>query len=86
MVVHGVVFRIRTLCRDVVGNQHLGGPRCLNTRREVKMEAARTSETLAFYHITTRRHNPEDHIGQEDRSPRINSKPGAPPGCEGCQG
>jgi hypothetical protein len=24
------------------------------------METARSSETLAFYHITTRRHNPED--------------------------
>jgi hypothetical protein len=27
----------------------------------LKMEAARSSETLVSYHITKLRHNPEDH-------------------------
>jgi hypothetical protein len=27
----------------------------------LKIEAARSSETLVFYHITTWYHNPEDH-------------------------
>jgi hypothetical protein len=33
----------------------------LYSRRALKMEAARAAETLVSYHITTRRHNPEDY-------------------------
>jgi hypothetical protein len=34
--------------------------RCVTTQGEVKMEAAKTSETLVSYNNNTRRHNPED--------------------------
>jgi len=43
------VFCVVTLCNFVVGYQ------CFT----LKMEAARTSETLVSYYSTTRRYNPE---------------------------
>jgi len=46
-----VMFWVATTCSDVVGYQ------CFT----LKMEAARSSETLVSYHITTRRQSPEDH-------------------------
>jgi len=39
---------------------------CIHLQGEVhftlKMEAARSSETLVSHHFTLRRHNPEDHV------------------------
>jgi hypothetical protein len=37
-----------------------GGPCCFHLQSEVKMEAARSSETSVSYHITKRPHDPED--------------------------
>jgi flagellar motor switch protein FliM len=45
-----------TLCSDVAGYQHFGGPCCFHLQGEVKMEATISSETLESYHATTRRH------------------------------
>jgi hypothetical protein len=46
-----VIFWVVNPCSYMVGYQ------CFT----LKMEAARSSETLVFYHITTWYHNPEDH-------------------------
>jgi hypothetical protein len=54
-----VIFRILKSRSDMVGYQCFGGPYCLHLQGEVEMEAARSSETLVSYHITTWRHNPE---------------------------
>jgi hypothetical protein len=49
MEIQVVVFLAVTPCSDAVGHFTL------------KMQAAKSSETLVSYHITTRRHDPEDH-------------------------
>jgi len=46
-----VVFWVLTSRSDVLGVE------CFT----LKTGVARSSETLVSYHITTRRHNPEDH-------------------------
>jgi hypothetical protein len=43
------------------GSSSIGGPCCLHLQSEVKMEAAKSSETLVSYHITTQRHNSEEN-------------------------
>jgi hypothetical protein len=53
-------FQVVMTCIDVVGYRRFG-----------KMEASRSSATMASYHINTRRHNPEDHD--------LNSIQGVPP-------
>jgi hypothetical protein len=55
MMIQVVVFRVLTPCSDVVGYLAL------------KMEAARSSETLVSYHITTRRQNAEHHDFKETK-------------------
>jgi hypothetical protein len=47
------------LCCVVVENQRFRGPCCLHLHFILNMEAAGMYETLASYHNTTRRHNPE---------------------------
>jgi hypothetical protein len=54
MKIQVVVFWIMTPYSDDVGYQRLGGL-CFT----LKMEAAKSSETLVSYHITTRYHKPE---------------------------
>jgi hypothetical protein len=54
------VFWVVTPCSVVVGYKLFRGPGYPHLQREVKMEAARTFETVVSYHKTTRRHNPED--------------------------
>jgi hypothetical protein len=46
LLVQVMVFWVLTLCCDV-GYQHIREPSCLN------LQAARSSETLISYHITT---------------------------------
>jgi len=46
-----VVFWVVTSCSVVVGYQHL---------RSMLLPSSGTSENLVPYHITTRRHNPQD--------------------------
>jgi hypothetical protein len=53
-----LIFWVVTTCSDVVGYELYGGPCCFITP---KMEAEKSIETLVSYHITIRRHNPEDH-------------------------
>jgi hypothetical protein len=50
-----------TLCSIAVGYRRFGGPCCLHLQGKVKMEAARSSETVISYLHATRHHNPEDH-------------------------
>jgi hypothetical protein len=47
------VFRMVTLCSNVVGYQRFGGPCCLHLQGEVKIETVRYSKTLLSYHIIT---------------------------------
>jgi hypothetical protein len=49
MKVHAVVFWVATPCSHVVGYHF-----------SLKMEPARSSEKLVIYHISTRRHHPEE--------------------------
>jgi hypothetical protein len=49
------VFWVVTQCSAVVGYQRFRGPWC-----PIFRDAAKSSETLASYHNTTLRHNPED--------------------------
>jgi len=56
MKIQVVVFWVVTPCHVAVGYQRFGGPRYLT----LKLDAARSSETLVSYHITTRRDNVED--------------------------
>jgi len=56
-----MVFSVVTLHTDVVGYQCFGGLCCLHLHFTLKMEAARSSEMLVFYHIITQHHNSEDH-------------------------
>jgi len=53
------VFWIVTPCSVAVRYQRLGGPCCFHLQGKVKMEAARSPESLASYRNTTRRQNPE---------------------------
>jgi len=57
MKIQVAVFWVVTPCSDVVEYQGFRGPCCLQV---VKTEAAGSTKTSAPYHITTRRHNPED--------------------------
>jgi hypothetical protein len=50
------VFWVVTQCSVVVGKQRFGGPCCFHLEGEV--DAARSSETLVTFRITTQRHNP----------------------------
>jgi hypothetical protein len=55
---------VRVFCvvtqRNLLGKQRIGGPFCLHLHFTLKMEAARLSETLVSYYMTTQYHNPED--------------------------
>jgi len=56
-----VVFWVVTPCSVVVGYQRFRGSCCLHLLYfTLKMEAARSSETMVSYHNTTRRHSPEE--------------------------
>jgi len=46
-------FWVVTLCSDAVGYQRFG------SHCTLKMDAAKSSETLVSYRVTTQRHNPE---------------------------
>jgi len=54
MKIHVVVFGVMTPCSDVVGHQHFGGSCFLFLLNE-------DGGSMVSYHITARRHNPEDH-------------------------
>jgi hypothetical protein len=56
-----MIFWVVTPCSDVVGCQRFGGPCCLHLQGEGRMNAARPSDNLVSYHITTQCRNPEDH-------------------------
>jgi hypothetical protein len=47
------VFWVVTPCSVVVGYQCFRGPCCLHLHFTIKMEAARSSETMVSYHNTT---------------------------------
>jgi hypothetical protein len=56
------IFGVVTPCNVLVGYKRFRGPCFLHLQGEdfVKMEAARSSETLVSYHNICWRHNPED--------------------------
>jgi hypothetical protein len=56
-----IFWAVVTPCSDVGRYQRFGGPCCIHLQGEVKMEAAKSSETLVSYHTITWRHKPEDH-------------------------
>jgi hypothetical protein len=53
-IIYVTVFWILTPCNNVIAYQRFGGSRCLHLHFTLKMEAARTSEALAYYHNTTK--------------------------------
>jgi len=59
-----------------MGHQRFEGPYCLHLQGELsmKMEAAWFSETLVFYHITTRFHYIEDHYMHLHRHENLKSR------------
>jgi len=54
------VFWAVTQCNISVGYQHFGAPCCLHLQGEMKMEAARSSQTFVSYHNITWYHVAED--------------------------
>jgi len=55
--ISGFFFRFITPCSDVVEYQRIEGPCCLHLQDELKIEAARSSETSVSYHISTLYHS-----------------------------
>jgi hypothetical protein len=58
------LFWVVTPCSVAVGYQRFGSPCCLQLPFTLKMEAARSSETLVSFHNTIGHHNIEDHHHQ----------------------
>jgi len=56
-----IVFRVVTPCGIAVRYPCFRGSCCLHLQSALKMEAARSSETLVSNHHTTRRNNQENH-------------------------
>jgi hypothetical protein len=54
------VFWVIAPCSLVEVYERFRGPCCLQHQGALKIEAARTSETLVNFYQTTRRYNPED--------------------------